>query len=111
MAGKTPLDILNRPMMKHPPMLPQLTGPTQWNGRTTLSSGSVSVTVSNAMINSDQLVGLTLEIGSAGVGANSGGGIAVNSVVHGTSMALTRPTGVAVPWDDTVHWEIHHRND
>ena len=111
MVGKSPLDILHRPMFKHPPMLPQLSGPTQWNGRTTINSGSASVTVSNAMVASDQLVGLTLEIGSAGAGANSGGGIGVNSVVHGVSMALARPTGTAVPWDDVVMWEIHHRND
>ena len=108
MAGKTPLEILHRPEFKHPPMLPQLTGAQQWNGRTTINSGSASVVVSNAMIASDQIVLHSVEVGSAGV--NSGGGIAVNSVVHGVSMALVRPTGNAVGWDDVVAWEIHHRS-
>jgi hypothetical protein len=75
-------------------------------GRTTIDSGSTSVTVSTALVQADSLILKTVEVGSVGLAANSGGGIVVNSIVAGVSFAFARPTGVAVPWDDTVMWEL-----
>lgn len=89
-------------------------GPTQtsplsthaWIGRTTLSSGSAAVTVTTAHAASDMVVKYGSVVGSVGVGANSGGAIVVNSVVAGTSFAFARATGVAVPWDEVIMWEL-----
>lgn len=81
-------------------------GAQQFAGRTTLSSGSASVTVSTAVVNSDTMFFLGSVVTSAGGAANSGGGLAVNSVVSGVSFALARPTGTAVPFDETVSWEL-----
>ena len=77
-------------------------------GRTTLASGSVSATVSTTAVNSDSIIQATIEVGSLGVAnAASGGNIAVNSIVSGTSFALTNVSGVAVPWDNTVMWTLY----
>jgi len=75
-------------------------------GRTTLGSGSASVTVSTGVINSNSMFRLASIVGSTALGANSGGGVVVNSIVSGVSFALARPTGTAVAWSDIVSWEI-----
>lgn len=85
------------------------TGPkarTPWAGLTTLPSGSSAVTVSTTLVTSGCMFLLGSQISSAGVAANSGGGIAVNSIVNGVSFALARPTGVAVPWSEHVSWML-----
>ena len=76
-------------------------------GRTTLNSGSVSVTVSTANIRSTSLFRSMVSIPSSlGVGANSGGGLCIQSVVHLVSFMISRPTGTAVPWNEVVHYEL-----
>lgn len=73
-------------------------------GLTTINSGSSSVTVSTAVVTSGSLI--MYGTNPSSIGPNSGGGIAVSSVVDGVSFAFARPTGNAVAWDETVMWEI-----
>lgn len=108
MAGN-PLNFQKRPIHYGPLTIPQSTS-TLFAGRTVLASGSSSVTVSTAAVNSDSIIMLTSQVGSAGVGVNSGGAIGVNSIVSGTSFAITRMTGIAVDWDDTVMWHLIQRS-
>src|SRR5262245_17099997 len=81
-------------------------GANPWAGRTTLNSGSVSVTVSTCIIQSNSILHMATFPASRGVAANSGGYIGVASVVDGRSFAFARATGVAVPWDEVISWEI-----
>jgi len=75
-------------------------------GRTTLGSGSASVTVSTGVVNSNSMFRLASIVASVSVGVNSGGYIAINSIVSGVSFALARSTGVAVAMPEIVSWEI-----
>jgi hypothetical protein len=75
-------------------------------GRTTLNSGSVSVTVSTAAVRSNSIFRLATVVSTVGLGHNSGGNIVVNSVVHNTSFALARAVGVACPFPEIATWEI-----
>ena len=77
-----------------------------WAGRTTLNSGSAAVTVATALVQSDSIIRYGTLPSSLGVAANSGGGIVVSSVVDSVSFDFARATGVAVPWDEQVMWEI-----
>lgn len=79
-------------------------------GRTALASGSSSVTVSTAVVNSDSIILMGTQVGSAAAAHNSGSNIVVNSIVSGASFAFARATGTAVPWDETVMWEICRRS-
>ena len=45
-------------------------------------------------------------LGSVGLAASSGGAIVVNSIVDGVSFAFARSMGFAVPWDETIMWEL-----
>ncbi len=100
--SQTPLELLFGPHLKNAPLTDSTAGAGQFAGRTTLASGSSSVTVSTAMVNSNSIILAMSEVGS--VGANSGGALVVNSIVSGTSFALARSTANAVAWDDTVMW-------
>ena len=82
------------------------TEPNPWAGLTTLNSGSATVVVSTSIVQSDDIFKIAENPGSLGVAANSGGYIVANSIVQNTSFIFGRSTGVAVPWDTTIMWEI-----
>ena len=82
------------------------TEPNPWAGRTTLNSGSATVVVSTSAVQSDDIFKIAENPGSLGVAANSGGPIVVNSIVQNVSFIFGRSTGVAVPWDTTIMWEL-----
>ena len=77
-----------------------------WAGRTTLNSGSITVTVSTTHIQSDAIVLFGTEVNTIGLGANSGGAIVINSLSEGVSFDFARATGVAAPHDETTSWMI-----
>ncbi len=99
-------ELLFKPTLRGP-MRTRTTGEENpWAGRTVLASGSASVTVSTALIQSDSIVRYGTQPNSVGVAANSGGAVVVNSIVDSVSFAFARATGVAVPWDEAVMWEV-----
>ena len=57
----TPAESIARGLLKAPLITPANSGPNQWAGRTTLSSGSASVTVSTQQVNSDSMIFTTIE--------------------------------------------------
>jgi len=75
-------------------------------GYTTLQSGSATVTVSTALVQSDCMLFTTEKPGSVSVAAASGGAVVANSLVDGVSFALARQYGVAAPWDSTIYWTL-----
>lgn len=80
--------------------------PNPWAGRTTLNSGSATITVSTTLIQSDSIIRYGTQANSVGVAANSGGPIVVANVVDGVSFDFASATGIAVPWDRTIMWEL-----
>lgn len=54
--GPTPIETFERPLFKSAPLVRTNSHAAQYAGRTTLSSGSVSVTVSTRAVNSDSLI-------------------------------------------------------
>ncbi len=110
MAGKN-LDKHMRIFKKAPEYLGgPSTGRGRFQGLTTLASGSSSVTVSTAVIGSADFIRFGTRISSASAAVNSGGYVAVSSLVQGTSFMFARATGTAVPYDELVMWEIVKRS-
>ncbi len=77
-------------------------------GRTTLSSGSTTVTVSTALVNSDSIIGHSVEMDAAAVSVASGGFVAVSSIVSGVSFDFIWARGGAVAADAIVMWRLTH---
>ena len=99
-------ELLFKPTLRGP-MRTRTSGEANpWAGRTALNSGSAAVTVSTALVQSDSIIRYGTLPSSLGVAANSGGAIVVNGIVDGVSFDLARATGVAVPWDETIMWEL-----
>lgn len=77
-------------------------------GRTVLSSGSTTVTVSTALVNSDSIISYGTHIDASAVSVASGGFVAVSSIVSGVSFDLIWARGGAVAKDVTVMWRLTH---
>lgn len=93
-----------RPLLKGP-LDTFIGGTNPWCSRTTVGSGSATVTVSTALVNSDSVILIGAQMTSGGI-ISSAGAVVVNSVVPGVSFAFTRDTGVAAPWTTTVMWML-----
>ena len=105
MSGK-PLEVARRPFQTGPSFLKQQVGTRrQFAGRTTLNSGSASVTVSTAVVNSDSIIMYGIQASSVGA-QNSAFNIVVNSIVSGVSFAFARILGAGGPDNSTIMWEI-----
>lgn len=103
--GTKPLETLKRPVIDGAPIT--RSGNTNaWAGRTTLSSGSSSVTVSTAVVNSDSIILVTPQVGSVSAVISYTSQIVVNSIVSGTSFMLAAGNGQTVPWDRTLMWMV-----
>ncbi len=82
-------------------------GAQQFAGLTLIASGSATVTVSTAVVQSGQLIWCAAQLGAdPGTIQNSGGGIACMSIVDNVSFELVRPAGTALNHDETIMWEI-----
>lgn len=101
-----PLEMLFGPLLRGQPGTRTSEETNAWAGRTSLGSGSSSVTVSTTLVKSDSLIFLTEAPGSVTTVAGSHGHVVVNSIVHGISFALARSTATATPWSATVGWMI-----
>ena len=96
------------------PLRTRIGNTNPWSGRTTLSSGSATSTVSTTRVNSDSIVLLSEQVSSAGASAvqsGAGGWTVVNSIVSGVSFALARSSGQAIAWDSTIMWNILKTGD
>lgn len=80
--------------------------------RTTIQSGTASVTVSASLVKSDSIIRVSAQVSSpAAAVVQSGGFLAVNSLVDGTSFAIAWASGQAVDQDVTAMWEIVRTSD
>lgn len=88
------------------PLSTQIGNTDAWAGRTTIDSGSVSVTVSTNVVNSDSLILLGTQPSSfSGISSDSGP-VVVSSINPGVGFVFTRANGVATPWDEVIMWLI-----
>lgn len=79
-----------------------------WAGCTLIASGSASQTVSTNLVSSGKTIFRVARTspGSLAAATNSGGAVVIAALVDGVSFDLARATGVAVPWDEYVCWEM-----
>ena len=107
--GQKPIEQLFSPTFRGPGMI-DTPSTNPFAGRTTLNSGSTSVTISTAVVNSDSLIFLTSQIGSMSAVTSYVSMLGVNSIVSGVSFAVARANNQAMAWDDTVMWMIWKRS-
>lgn len=101
----TPLELLRRPFLKGPAITQANSSPDQWAGRTTLSSGSATVTVSTRQVNSDSLIWHGAE-GNANVASGTNRVTEVKTISSAAYFTLGTQDGQAIPRDTILMWEI-----
>lgn len=80
--------------------------PKQFAGRTAIASGTASVVVSTAVVNSDSIINLSFQVASTSTASGTPFTyLVVNSIVSGTSFAITTQDGVG-RHGGTVMWEV-----
>lgn len=100
-----PIETLYGPGFFGPPVISVASKSNQFAGRTTLSSGSATVTVSSTVIGSDSIIRLAMQ---THVRQNSGFGqpVEVASISPGNFFTLSTADGVAFARDTTIMWDI-----
>ena len=104
MVGK-PLELLFRPLLRGPAYTEANSGPSQFAGRTTLSSGSATVVISTSVVKSDSLIFAQPEANtrqSSGVAQP----IEVMSIADGAHFSFGTADGEALARDTTIMWGI-----
>jgi hypothetical protein len=102
----TPAETFFRPVLRGPLSTETASGNGQWAGRTTISSGATSVTVSTQVVNSNSIILHTLQ---ATTRQNSGvaSTIEVSTISPGNFFTLAYADGVNHRADDaTIMWWI-----
>lgn len=89
-----------------PPVVPTNSGPQMWAGRTTLSSGSATVTVSTNLVRSNSLILLGVH---AGVSSGTQR-IDVRTIVHGSYFTLGWSDGASKVNDAVIMWAMIRAN-
>lgn len=92
-------------LLKKPMQVKANSGPYQFAGRTTLNSGSATVTVSTAAVEADSIIVATVE---AATSVSSGGAkpIEVKSISAGNFFTLGTADGVALARQTTIMWTL-----
>ena len=105
--GEKSKDNVNSPRVNGPDYLVNKDTEADYHGFGTINSGSVSTSISTALVRSSSIIQIQERIpGSLGVGVNSGGPLVVSAVTDGTSFTVANATGVAVPWDRSFSWRL-----
>ena len=96
-----PLEILHRALMRGPLMTNINSSPNQWSGRTTLASGSATVTVSTQTVNSDSLLFTALEAALPAGYSTQGRTSIASGVATGTASTTAIYSGdvVSLTWE------------
>ena len=100
-----PLELLFRPLFKGPPFTTATSGPSQFAGRTTLSSGDATQVVSTMVVKSDSIILHTVEANTrqdSGVAAP----IEVMSIAEGSHFSFGTAGGEALARDTTIMWQL-----
>lgn len=100
-----PIETLYGPGFLGPAVMSVASKANQFAGRTTLSSGSATVTVSSTVVGSDSILRFALQ---SHVRQNSGFGqpVEVATISPGNFFTLSTADGVAFARDTTIMWEI-----
>ena len=102
----TPIEVLQRALLRGPLSTRAASHANQWAGRTTLSSGSATAVVSTTIVNSDSLIFFSME-GNANV--SSGTAIRpteVKTISSGGYFTIGTQDGIAIARDTVLMWEI-----
>ncbi len=101
-----PLELLRRPFFHGPASVRTTAGPQQFAGRTALASGTASVTVSTAVVNSDSIIFHSFQANTTTAGSGTQFSTVVSSIVSGISFALGTADGQGRQPGGTFMWEI-----
>lgn len=104
----TPEIMTASPMFRRPLFVPAQSKSNQYAGRTTLASGSATVTVSTTVVNSDSIVWMGLAAPGTNVASGQFKAIEVKSIDAGNAFVLGTADGVAMARDTVVMWTIVH---
>jgi hypothetical protein len=100
-----PLERLVRGWQVGPLMTKINSSPDQWAGRTTLDSGSATVTVSTRIVNSDSLIWVQGQ-NHANVASGTYKPVEVRTISPGNFFTLGTADGIAMARDTTLMWEV-----
>ena len=96
-----PLELVQRALLRGPMVTKITSGPSQWAGRTTLASGSATVTVSTRTVNSDSLLFTALEAALPAGYSTQGRTSITSGVATGTASTTAIYSGdvVSLTWE------------
>lgn len=100
-----PLEVLWRPLFKGPATVDARSTADRYAGRTVLSSGSATVTVSTTAVTSDSLIMAFME-GNANVASGTNRVTEVKTIADGAYFVLGTQDGQPIPRDTTIMWAI-----
>jgi len=75
-------------------------------GLAILGSGQASVVASSNVITSGCILLTTFQVSTFGAIGSNQGAIVVRSIHNGVGAVFGTITGVAFPWDTTIHWVL-----
>lgn len=101
----TPIELMRRLFQKGPAIIDTRSSPDQFAGRTTLSSGSATVTVSTQQVNSDSIISLALQSVTA-LNSGFGADLCVRSISPGGSFVIGWSDGQTRAFDVVGMWEV-----
>lgn len=103
--GRMTAEQIFRGLLRGPGHTKAQSATNQWAGRTTLASGSATVTVSTTVVGSDSIINLGIE-GNANVASGTNRVVEVKTLSPGNFLTVGTQDGQAIPRDTTVHWMI-----
>lgn len=97
----TPAELIRRGLLRGPLITMASSSPNQWAGRTTLSSGSATVTVSTFQVNSDSLITLGVEAALPAAYTTLGRTAIASGTISGTASTTAIYSGdvVQLTWE------------
>lgn len=105
--GRPTAEQIFRGMFRSAPSIDARSRASQYAGRTTLNSGSATVTVSTTIVDSDSIILTGFASGDAAdVGSGLAKGIEVKSLNPGNAMVLGTVDGITMARDTTIMWVV-----
>lgn len=100
-----PIEQLFGPQFRAAPFINVASDANQFAGITTLASGSATVVISTAMVNSDSLI-LQSQLGNANVSSGQTGVTEVKTISSGGYFTIGQQDGQALARDTLIHWMV-----
>ena len=104
--GKGSGEQLFSPVFRGRPLTKANSAPGQWAGRTTLTSGTATITVSTTQVKSNSLIFLGAQAPAA-VNSATGKPIEVKTMIDSSYFVLGTADGVGMGRDTVISWMLY----